>query len=68
MTDDLKPEPQKTPDELDVCMWHYDDDYAYYETDCGGTYEFMNLCTYQENRFEYCPFCGGRITEPMPGE
>jgi DNA-directed RNA polymerase subunit RPC12/RpoP len=44
------------------CCWHRDGDMGYYDTDCGGTFEFMEGDR-EENRAKFCPYCGGKIIE-----
>ena len=44
----------------DNVHWSYDSYHDMWECDCGEAYQFMNDGP-QENRYQYCPGCGGRI-------
>ena len=42
------------------CKWSYEEDYGYFETECGEAYSLIDG-TLEENKHLYCPFCGGKI-------
>ena len=47
------------------CKWivkqnpEYDD---YYDTDCGHSFMFTDGLTPKQHEFEYCPFCGKKLS------
>lgn len=47
-----------------TCEWVADSE-GLIETSCGLAWECTNG-TYKENGMEYCPKCGGKITDPFP--
>ena len=54
----MKTMPKKTK-----CEWKYDDDIYFFDTGCGEAFSLNNDSTLKENKIEYCPFCGKKITE-----
>lgn len=44
-----------------ICLWIWDDD-GFYSTECGQTFWF-NTGDIKENKFKFCPYCGGKIKE-----
>ena len=53
---------------MNTCEWTGDDTPGWFETECGhGTHEFEFDLTGLpiNNGFKHCPFCGGRITNPI---
>lgn len=51
---------------LEKCTWILDlgFDQEVWTTDCGNMFEFTVAGSGpEENKFEYCPYCGGKITE-----
>ena len=46
------------------CEWVYvDNDWDYWETECGEAFDLGNSDTLEENKIKYCPFCGKKIKE-----
>ena len=45
-----------------TCKWTYDENYYYYETECGNVFQFDSEGI-EENQFKYCPYCGKFIEE-----
>ena len=47
-----------------TCQWKYvwDGDYDYYSTSCGRGF-VMDEGSPEENDYNYCPGCGGKIIE-----
>lgn len=43
-----------------ACFWKYNDIHRMYYTGCEHTFYFI-VDGVIENRFTYCPFCGGKI-------
>jgi hypothetical protein len=43
----------------DTCVWGQDDD-GNWDTSCGNTFVFIDGDP-AENRFAYCPYCGGNL-------
>lgn len=50
-----------------VCQWKYDDIHEKYDTDCGRAWMFTDG-SLKANGVEYCPFCGGKVTEEPSNE
>lgn len=49
------------------CEWRFDDAHYKWDTTCDNGFQF----TYdgpKENGFNFCPFCGGVIALPAPGD
>ena len=44
-----------------VCVWTYDEDYAYYDTHCEHTFQFSHDEPFERGNFKYCPYCGAKI-------
>ena len=59
------PPPPRTPHKKRECVWTDDD--HHYGTQCGRAFEFIDDGP-SENRFFYCPFCGGRLIEQPKGQ
>lgn len=51
------------PEISNDCFWEFDDG-GFYKTGCGRAFEFI-AHGLTENRFNYCPFCGGSIKEKV---
>ena len=45
-----------------TCIWTYDDNYCYYETECGEAHMFCSGNS-EDNNYKYCPYCGKFIEE-----
>jgi hypothetical protein len=43
-----------------TCVWQYQEDCDYYETECGNGAVFTNGGV-KENEYKYCPYCGKKI-------
>jgi len=43
-----------------TCEWEYDEEFCFYNTECDEAYQ-LEIGTLEENKHNYCPFCGGRI-------
>jgi len=43
-----------------MCDWTYDEDYDYYETECGETFCLIDG-DLNTNKFKFCPYCGQKI-------
>lgn len=49
---------------MSLCKWimvQDEDTSDYYDTECGESVLAIN--TWRENRFRFCPYCGGKIEE-----
>ena len=52
--------------EVKLCLWKVDDGLLeIFETGCGGSFHFSDG-TPTENKFLFCPFCGGKISVQQP--
>lgn len=45
----------------DTCLWSYNDDFCYYDTQCEHSFQLNNLESLSENDFVFCPFCEKNI-------
>lgn len=43
------------------CAWRYDEAHDYYDTQCGDAV-CIEHGTLAENKYRFCPVCGGRIS------
>ena len=43
-----------------VCEWEFDEEHCFYNTECDQAYQ-LEVGTLEENKHNYCPFCGGKI-------
>lgn len=50
-------------DRQKLCVWRYDATHYKYDTSCGEAWQFSNDGDVRENCVQYCPFCGGRVSE-----
>ena len=52
-------------DYSDLCEWKDNEDYENpgFETGCGEAFIFIEG-SIEENNFNYCPHCGGKISAP----
>ena len=46
------------------CTWHVDCNEYMYDTTCSYMFQF-NDGNCEDNQFNYCPKCGGKITEVL---
>jgi len=48
-----------------VCEWteHEEHDYVFWETECDSSFAFTDGGSLSENKFKFCPYCGGAIKE-----
>ena len=44
----------------DKCKWQLEDDTGIYYSQCGDAFIFEHG-DMEDNKFKYCPYCGGRI-------
>ena len=47
------------------CKWSKKEkflEFNYYETSCGGNFEFLEGNP-KDNEFKYCPYCGGLLID-----
>lgn len=45
-----------------TCRWRYDEIDCFYHTECGDGFCLIDDGL-KENRFNFCPFCGGEIKQ-----
>jgi hypothetical protein len=45
----------------DACWW-FENENGWWETGCSNLFQFVSG-TPSENHFDYCPYCGKKITE-----
>lgn len=43
------------------CIWTYQKDEGYYETNCEETFMFTEGVLIDQNHFMYCPYCSRKI-------
>ena len=48
-----------------TCEWKYDEEFCFYDTECDEAYQ-LEVGDLDENKHNYCPFCGGKIVLNKP--
>ena len=58
--------PMNELDREEYCRWFHGENAnldVYWMTDCGENHVFCNSLSPEENKYEYCPYCGRKLVE-----